>query len=153
LQSEGGFGVIEIENVVVIDRPIEDVFAYVADFENVAQWAGPVTEAKKTSEGPVGVGSTFIQVSRFLGRKAESTIEVTEYAPHKKISQKSSSGPILMETSYILEAVEDGTKVTLVGEVDAAGFFKLAEPVLARILKRQVKTDSGTLKELLEAQS
>ena len=144
---------IEIENVVVIDRPVEDVFAYIADFDNVSQWAGPVTEAKKTSEGPVGVGSTFSQFTNFLGRRAESTIEVTEYVPHSRVSQKSISGPIMQEQSFLMEAVEEGTKVTLVGEVDTTGFFKLAEPVVSRILKRQVKTDSGTLKEMLEAQS
>ncbi len=49
------------------------------------------------------------------------------------------------------EAVEGGTKVTIAGDLEASGFFKLAVPVLNRITKRQVESDIATLKDLLEA--
>ena len=47
------------QNTVTIRRAIEDVFAFLADFENVPTWNYAIVETKKTSPGPVGVGTTY----------------------------------------------------------------------------------------------
>ena len=79
---------IEIKNSIQINRPVERVFAFVTNVENLPKWAGPVTEAKQTSEGPVGVGTTQTQTAQFLGRRVESSQEVTEYEMNKQFSTK-----------------------------------------------------------------
>jgi uncharacterized protein YndB with AHSA1/START domain len=142
-----------IETSTVIQRPVGEVFAFATDTEKVALWAGPVTEAKQTSEGSVGVGATWTQVTQLLGRRFESTYEVTEYEPNSRYSAKSTSGPVPIEEHLSFETVEGGTKVNLRAEVEATGFFKLAAPILTRIISRQVENDVGTLKDLLEAQT
>jgi len=141
------------EASVVIDRPIEEVFAFSTDQEKIALWAGPVTEAKQTSEGPLGVGTTSTRVIHFVGRRIESNYEVTQYQPNSRFSAKTTSGPIPIVEAYTFEAGEGGTKVTVAMEGDPAGFFKLAKPIFARILKRQMENDVRTLKDLLEAQA
>ncbi len=73
---------IRMETSVVINCPIEEVFAFVTDFEKASQWMSELVEAKQTSEGPVGVGTTFSAEANPLGRQAESIQEVTEYEPH-----------------------------------------------------------------------
>jgi uncharacterized membrane protein len=142
---------IKIENSVLINRPVEEVFAFVANVENLPLWAGPVTEAKQISEGPIGVGTTQIQSAQFLGREMETTQEVTEYELNKKLSTKSTSGPLPLEIHYTFEPFGEGTKIRLEGNLDAGGFFKLAEPLVGRMLNRQTASDAQTLKELLEA--
>jgi uncharacterized membrane protein len=144
---------IKVENSVVINRPVDEVFEFVSNIENLPQWAGPVLEAKQTSDGPIGVGTTQTQVAQFLGRRIETSHEVTEYEPNKKLSTKTTSGPLPMEVHYILEPAEEGTRVSLVGNVDAGGFFKLAEPIVGRMLNRQTASDAANLKDLLEAQA
>lgn len=144
---------IKIENSVQVNRPVEEVFAFVANIENLTLWAGPVTEAKQTSEGPIGVGTTQTQSAQFLGRQMETTQEVTEYELNKKLSTKSTSGPLPLEIHYTFEPVGEGTRIKLEGNLDAGGFFKLAEPVVGRMLNRQTASDAQTLKELLEAQA
>ena len=47
------------QNTVTIRRAIDDVFAFLADFENVPAWNYAIVETKKTSPGPVGVGTTL----------------------------------------------------------------------------------------------
>lgn len=142
---------IKNENSVEINKPIEEVFEYVTNIDNLPLWAGPVTEAKQTSVGPVGVGTTQTQVAQLLGRRIESSLEVTEYEPNKKFTTKSTSGPIPIEVHYNFEPVAEGTRLEVVGILDAGGFFKLAEPLVARTLKRQTEGDFKTLKELLES--
>ena len=48
-------------------------------------------ESVITSEGPLGVGTTFTDVAKFLGRRIESVWEITEYDPNRKVSLKSIS--------------------------------------------------------------
>ncbi len=140
-----------VESSVVINRPVEEVFTYVADPNNIAQWAGPVVEARQTSEGPVGLGTTSTRVTQFLGRTMEATYEIIEYEPNSYYKDKMTSGPVPISSRMSFESVDEGTKVTIAGEIEASGFFKLAEPILARMAKRQVETDVQTLKDLLEA--
>ncbi|NIO68993.1 MAG: hypothetical protein GTN71_08145 [Anaerolineae bacterium] len=140
-------------NSVVINRSIEEVFAFMTDIEKWSQWASEVVEAKKTSEGPVGVGTTFSFLVQFLGRRMEGTNEVTDYAPNSKFAFKTTSGPVSAEDEITFESVTGGTKVTRVSRVETGGFFKLAEPILTRTAQRQFETNFANLKDLLEAQA
>lgn len=144
---------IKIENNVQINRPVEEVFAFVSSIDNLPLWAGPVTEAKQISDGPIGVGTIQKQSAQFLGRQVETTQEVTEYELNKKFSTKSTSGTLPLEIQYTFEPFGKGTKIWLEGNLDAGGFFKLAEPLVGRMLNRQTASDAQTLKELLEAQA
>ncbi len=99
----------------------------------------------------MGVGTTQFQSAQFLGREVETTQEVTEYELNKKFSTKSTSGPLPLEIHYTFESLGEGTKIILEGKLDAGGFFKLAEPLVGRMLNRQTASDAQTLKELLEA--
>lgn len=144
---------IEIKNSVQINRPVEQVFDFVTNVENLPKWAGPVTEAKQTSEGPVGVGAIQTQTAQFLGRRVESSQEVTQYELNKRLSTKTTSGSFPVEVNYTFESIDGGTLIHLEGNVDAGGFFKLGEPIVGRMLRRQTDADIETLKELLEAQA
>ena len=143
---------ITIEYSVMINRPVEEVFSFVTNPENNSQWVSGLIEVKLTSPGPMGVGSTGTDVRQFLGRRIESTWEVTAHEVNRKSAFKVSSGPLPMEGTWTFEPVEGGTNVTFKVEGDPGGFFKLAEPLVGRIAKRQIENDHNNLKDLLEAQ-
>jgi hypothetical protein len=56
------------ENTVMIGRSIEVVFAFLCDLENVPKWNYAIDETRTVSEGPTGVGTTFM--SAMLGLRA-----------------------------------------------------------------------------------
>ena len=141
---------IEIEHSVVINRPIGEVFAYVSEIENEPQWQSGVVEAHKDSQEPLAVGHRGTEVRQFLGRRMESTYEITAYEPDTKFGFKVVSGPIPMEGGYTLQSVEGGTRVTLAVQGEAGGFFKLAETMVGRMARRQIQADFDNLKDLLE---
>ena len=144
---------IKIENSIVINKPVEEVFQFLANSENNPQWQSGTQEVKKTSEGPIGVGTTYLSVSKLLGRRLESIVEYTAYEPNKRVAAKATSGPIPFQFETTFEATaEGGTMVTTAGGGEVGGFFKLAEPVVSRMLKRQFTTDNANLKDYLEAQ-
>ncbi len=141
---------VRFELTVDVRRPPSEVFAYLTDMANLPQWQSSAIEA--STDGPMGVGTHVTEVRKFLGRRMESTLEVTEYEPDSEFSLKTLSGPVPFEVHHTLRAENGGTKLTFVGEGEPGGFFKLAEPLVAKQAERQFKGDFETLKDLLEAQ-
>ena len=43
--------------------------------------------------------------------------------------------------------------LTVTGQAEMGGLFKLAEPVVARMTMRQIESDFANLKDVLEAQA
>ena len=140
----------EFEIVTVINRPVEDVFAALHDFEKAPRWNPGVTEVRQTSDGPLGVGTTTVWIGHFLGRSYESPSEYTEYIANRKFVSKTISGPFHLELAATLDPVEAGTKITAHYRGESRGFFRLAEPVVVRLTRKHFETGWETLKELLE---
>lgn len=144
---------VRIEKSVVINLPIEKVFEFVVNPENDPLWQAQIQKAKVTSDGSLGVGSTVLQTAHFLGRPIETAAKVTEYEQNRKLAWKSTSGPIAGEGLNTFESVGEGqTKVTINADLDVGGFFKLAEPLVARSGRRQTEANLANLKDLLEAE-
>lgn len=105
----------EFEQSVVINRPVEEVFAFVSDLENDPPWTA-AEEIRQTSQGPIRIGTTFRQCDRFLGRRLNLTLEVTGFEPNRSIGLTTTSGPLSFTGTRIVEPVgNDATRVTFVG--------------------------------------
>lgn len=135
----------------VINRPVEEVFAVLSNEENRPKWSSTTMEVKKTSEGPIGAGTTWRGVDRIFGRRMERESVFTEFEPNRKITQKSTSGPVPFEIQLMYEPVEGGTRVIVIAEAQPRGLFKLAGPLLMRLRKRQFVTDLANVKAMIEA--
>ncbi len=138
---------------MLINRPPDEVFAYISNFENNPKWQSGMQEARFTSEGSLRVGSTYTQVAKFLGRRIQSTFEILEYEPERMVKATTTSGSFPITFTRMVEPAEGGTQVTAIIEGDASGFFKLAEPLLARMVQRSVDADYANLKHILETQA
>ncbi|HUG30842.1 MAG TPA: SRPBCC family protein [Candidatus Limnocylindria bacterium] len=141
----------EAEVSITINRSVEDVFAVISNFEHNAEWSSATVEDKITSPGPIGVGASAHLVSKFLGRRIENDAEITEFEPNRRVTMRSTSGPIPFRGSMTLDPVEGGTRVKATFELEPGGFFKVAEPIVTRMAKRQFESDLANLKDLMEA--
>jgi len=141
---------VNVETSIVIHRPIEEVFAYITDARNQPQWDAGLVEVRQTPESPVAVGTRVTEVRKFLGRKIESSREVVEYEPPTKCIFKNTTGPFPVTGSLTFEPTAQGTTVIWKMEMKPGGFFALAEPLVARSLRRQLEAGLGDVKDLLE---
>jgi carbon monoxide dehydrogenase subunit G len=141
---------VNMEVSIVINRPLDEVFASLADLESNVKWRSGTVEAQQTSTGPIGVGTTYRMVNSVFGRRLEGEAEVTEFEPNRKFVTKTRSG-YSIEAERIFEPVEGGTRVTFVVKADLAGFFQLAEPLVAGMGKRRLEGDVADLKDLIES--
>lgn len=141
---------IELEIVTHIDVPVEAVFTYSTNNENDPIWMDEVKKVEKTSEGPIGVGSTFINYVDFMGRTFDDTHEVTEYEPNTKMTIVQRTGPVPFKAIYLYQPADEGTRFTMKIEAETKGFFKVASPLVRRQLKSQFEKNLSNLKTLLE---
>jgi uncharacterized protein YndB with AHSA1/START domain len=137
------------ENVVVIGRPIEEVFAFLSDFENVPRWNHAVVETRKVSEGAVGVGTIYRQV-RSVPTRSEESFEVTAYDPPRHLEVRGQLGPFPSRLSYALDALPGGTRVTNSVELELRGPGRLLGPVAVPRVRDAVGANLRKLKELLD---
>jgi len=136
---------------VTIKRPISDVFAVLSDFSNGSKWASSASEpAQKTSDGPIGVGSTWHEVGQVVGRKIETDFVFTEFEADRRIVYTMSK-PFPMTVTVTFEPISGGTRVSETVEGEPGGFFKLAEPLLVKLSQRQFQNDFDNLRDLMEA--
>ena len=140
---------VRIQASVTVNRPLEEVFRFMTDTQNALQWQSGLLEARVTND-VVGIGKTWVDVMQFLGRRIEIASELTEFEPLRTVGFKSTSGPIPLEGRYSFEPDGGGTKVSFTMQGEPGGFFKLAEPIVARSTQRQWDTNLANLKDLLE---
>jgi uncharacterized protein YndB with AHSA1/START domain len=105
--------VIKAERTIVINRPVDEVFAYVGDQTNTPQWQRGLLEVRRTTDGVPGVGTKHTFVRKFMGRRMEATNEYVAYEPGKRIAFKTTTGPVPLEASYLFEATNWGYQAHL----------------------------------------
>jgi len=142
---------MEFKNTVTIRRPVEDVFAFLADFENVPRWNHAIESTTKTSSRPVGVGSTYRQI-RSEPRRSEEGFEVTVFEPARRLAIDGEIGPFHARAEYLLEPIKGATRLTNAVELEpASAVSKLLAPFAGSRIKTAVAENLGVLKQLLES--
>ena len=137
---------IEFENTIRINRHVDDVFAFLADFENIPKWNYYVYEVRELSNGPSGIGTTYHQI-----RKAdEQDYRITELERNQKVAVKT-----LPESKPGLEMIftlhEEGGATVIKDEWKLeTGLPTLAERLGAGRIRSAVAENLAKLKELLE---
>ncbi len=142
--------VVRIDFTVEIERPVEDVFAYLTDVNSLPQWQSSLVEMRAETDAPMRVGTRLVETRKFLGRRMESTLEVTAYERNRLWALRVVDGPVPYRVEHTLESTNGGTRLAWVGEGEPGRFFKVAEPLVARQAKRQFRGDFETMKDILE---
>jgi len=135
---------------LMINRPMEQVFTFVVDMENLPHWARGVVDAWRTTSGPEGIGTTYRIAGRFLGREIASTYELTAYERPTTFAATGAIGPIPLREVYTFTTTPRGTQVHVVSEMEPRGVVRLLRPILSPLLARLIETDLRRLKRRLE---
>jgi hypothetical protein len=140
---------VHFANSVTIDRPARDVFAFVADLENVPKWNYAIVETRKTSEGPVAIGATYRQ-TRSIPTRSEETLRVTELEPDRRFAVHGELGPFVGTLAYDFEDLNGRTRLMNTADLEGRGLMKLAAPMASGRVREAVAENLGALKQLLE---
>ena len=138
-----------IENRIIIQRPVADVFAYINNFANDVQWRGGVRSMTQNTPA-VQVGTETHELMHFMGQDYHTDAQITEFLLNSKSSFKSTKATFPINGWRLVEAADGGTRVTMHTEIEISGLMALGAPLLAGMFSRQMRADLVTLKGLLE---
>jgi len=143
----------KIEESVMIDRPVEEVWKLTTDLSKVPKWDTHVLEAKQTSAGPLGLGATLELREKIENIITTQSQRVTEYEPNRKFSVEATSGPGKgTMITFGMETVEGKTRFTSSDNVRLNGFYNLVGPFVTRMLRKAVANSVGNVKRILESE-
>ena len=142
---------IDVKVEVFIHRSREDVTSYAMNPDNDPVWISGIVEAKMLTDPPLGRGTQVSRVARFLGKRIEYVLEVVDYDPSSLMQMKSVKGPFPMEVFYQFEEADEATLARIRVQGEASGFFRIAGPIMARSVKKNITNDLKALKLLLES--
>ena len=141
------------EATVVIDRPIEEVFAFLADGENDPKFSPRVLEIAKTTDGPPGVGTVYASTVKDAGMKTKREFKLTEFASPTRIrwSEQSKNLVTAPEGGYDLAQEGSGTRLTVYNVLDGHGPGKLIAPLALRSARKGADDFAKAIKAAVEA--
>lgn len=142
------------ETSVDIDRPVPEVFAFLANTSNAPRWYDAVVTATKLTPGAIGNGTRHQLVRSLPGGPVENEVEITDYHPMSQLTLSSMSGPTPFRYVFTLEQTPGGTRLALSGDITAEGLHGPAAvlgPIASIAFKRGMTHNLTTLKRLLES--
>lgn len=143
---------IAVQRSVLIALEVEDVWQFIHDPANGPLWQTSVLEAETAGGGPMGVGTRGREVRSFLGRRFATTAEIVEFDRPRRSAVRVISGPVPGASTYAFEPVGSAaaaTRLTVTLELEGRA-FRLAGPLVARAVRRELDGNLAALKRLLE---
>jgi uncharacterized protein YndB with AHSA1/START domain len=141
------------EATAVIDRPIDEVFAFLADGENDPKFSPRVLEIKMTTEGPPAVGTVYASTVKDAGVTTQREFRLTEFEPPTRIrwSETSKNAVTAPEGGYDLEPAGEGkTRVTVHNVLEGHGFGKLIAGFALRSARKGADDFARSIKDAVE---
>jgi uncharacterized protein YndB with AHSA1/START domain len=138
---------------VVIDRPIDEVFAFLADGENDPKFSSRVLEMAKTTDGPPAVGTVYASTVKDAGMKTKREFKLTEFEPPSRIrwAEVSKNLVTAREGGYDLAPEGEGTRVTVYNVLEGHGLGKLIAPLALRSARNGADDFGKAIKAAVEA--
>lgn len=143
----------QAEHSVIIERPVPEVFAYIADGAKNPTWRSSVIDINLASGTAGAVGAHYTQGMKGPGGRIAADYEITEVVPDRRIAFRVVAGPARPEGRYEFQPAAGGTRVTFTLNWEPKGFKeKLMAPMVARTMPKEVAT-LDDLKRVMEARS
>ncbi len=138
---------------VLIARPIEEVFAFLADGTNDPKFSPRVLEIAKTTDGPSGVGTVYKSTVKDAGMKTKREFELTEFEAPTKIrwAERSENKITAPEGGYDLKPSGDGTELHVYNVLEPHGIGKLIFPFAIKQARDGAQDFANSIKRAVEA--
>ena len=120
---------MRVQQTVVVGKPLEAVFGYLSDFTTTTEW-DPGTVVTVNQQGDGGVGTTYLNTSKFLGRETQLTYVVHDFVPGVRVELYGENKTVIAVDTMTFRTAGDATEVTYTAEFTFKGPARLLAPLL-----------------------
>ncbi len=139
---------ITIKRSVTVDKSITQVFDYLADFSNAVEWdSGTISCTRLSGDG--GVGTTYANTSKFLGRQTDLTYVTEALEPFHRLVFHGENPTVNARDTMVITTSGEGTLVAYTAEFEFSGAAKLLQPLLKLPLEKLGNDSERSLRESL----
>jgi len=135
---------MDVTSERVIPLPPEQVAAYAMDWRHDHEWTQGIKRAELTkpaSDGGFGSGAEVTRTAYFMGRRIDYVLAVVGYEPPALLDMKSVAGPFPMHVTYRFDPHPNGTHATIRVQGGGSAFSRIAAPLMARMVRRNLVKD------------
>jgi uncharacterized protein YndB with AHSA1/START domain len=144
----------QFEATVEIDRPVAEVFAFLADGENDPKFSPRVLQIAKTTDGPTAVDTVYASTVKDAGLKTKREFKITAFEPPTTIRWTEISKNLVTasEGGYDLTSTSDGTTSLRVFNVlEGHGIGKLIAGLALGAARKDADAFAQRIKAAVEA--
>ena len=123
-----------LRETTISETPLDDAFAYTADFANIEDWDPGVAKSSQIGSGPIGVGTAFDVLVAFGSRRIPMVYTITEYDPPSRVVLIGEGSSLQAVDTIEFAAVEAGTEITYTADLTFKGVVKYFTPFMGRTL-------------------
>ena len=140
---------MKFTNTITINRPAAEVFAYLADLENLPRWNYAIQQTRKVSPGPVAVGTRYQQV-RTVPTQQEESLEVVELEAGRRLTVSGTLNKLPARLDYDLESDAETTVLTNTVDLTLQAPLVVVSFLATRQIQKAVAENLAVLREILE---
>ena len=137
---------------VIVDAPIELVFARYAQYERHPEWQSGLLRAELTSGSPVVPGTRGIEVRRVFGQEKSLPYVITDHVPPHRSAFRTLEGPLCPTGTASFTAQDGATLMEFEMALGARGVLRLLSPLLVPLFAKQIRADLVRFKVWVEAE-
>ncbi len=133
--------------------PVDEAFAFVADFVNASRWDPGVATSERIDPGPVGIGARYRLGVRMRGRVVPMEYRITAFEPTRRVvlSGDGSGVTAVDEIRFERGPAGTGTHIDYVADIRLGGWMRVLEPFLGGTFDRIAKDALGGMQRTLDA--
>lgn len=130
--------------------PIDETFAFVADFANSSLWDPGVATSERIDPGPVGVGARYQLGVRMRGKVAPMEYRVTTWEPSRRVVLAGEGSNVSAIDEIRFEEIPTGTRIDYTADIRLTGWMRLAEPFAGGAFEKIAKDALGGMQRALD---
>lgn len=130
--------------------PIDDAFAFIADFANAQHWDPGVATSERTDAGPVGLGARYRVGVRMASRVAPMDYRITTYEPTSRVVLTGSGSNVDAVDDIRFTVAGTGTRIDYTADIRLGGWMRLVQPFMGRAFERVARTALGGMQQALD---
>lgn len=141
-----------VERRATIGAPPEEVFAFLADLDNISEWQTGIVSVRRSNPGPIEAGAKADVVRDVMGQRVEAPLTVTEFEPPNRLAIESKVSGVEAKAVLDFEAADGGaaTELEFAMEISGSMLSSFLEPIIASAAATDIDASLQRLKERFE---